>query len=154
MAEKMMKEADLGYRRPSQLLASMLEYCPTGEENTALFRAAYLMRLPPSIRGHLDGLELKDLKDLAATADRHWSNQSGQPSSVYAVMGKEEDKQEEVVAAISGQKKQFKRGEEKKKWSQLVKFTLCKQHQQFGASCRKCGDPANCEFERMSAAGN
>lgn len=156
MAEKLMKEAELGDRRPSQLLASMLEFCPTGEENTALFRAAFLMRLPASIRGHLDGLELKDLKDLAATADRHWSNQAGQPNSVYAVTA-DQDEPEETVAAISGQKKKkpFKRtgGETGNKWSQLVKVTMCARHQRFGADCRKCGDPANCEYERM-AAGN
>ena len=71
MAKKLMKAADLGDRWPSQLLVSLLEFCPPGEENTALFRASFLMRLPANIRDHLDGLEYRDLKDMAAKADRH-----------------------------------------------------------------------------------
>ncbi len=85
MADRLMKMPDLGDRRPSQMLAAMLEYCPPGEETTAFFRAAYLSRLPAEIRGHLDGLEAGDLKDLAARADRQWANGKGAIAPVAAV---------------------------------------------------------------------
>ena len=74
MADRLMKMPELGDRRPSQMLAAMLEFCPPGEEGTAFFRAAYLSRLPADIRGHLDGLETGDLKELAPRADRQWAN--------------------------------------------------------------------------------
>ena len=54
------------------MLASLLEYCPPGEEKTAFFRAAFTMRLPPTIQAHLTGTELTDLKELAQLADRLW----------------------------------------------------------------------------------
>ena len=151
MAERMMKEADLGDRRPSQLLASLLEFCPRGEENSSLFRAAFLMRLPAAIRGHLDGLEKRDLKDLAAAADRHWNNQmTSQREGVFATV---EEESEEVVAAVGGQKKIFRQGKEKPadKWAALSTFTFCERHKRFGKECRKCGDPAHCQFEKMQA---
>ena len=61
-----------GNQRPSEVLASLLEYCPPGEEGTAFFRAAFTMRLPP-------GMELTDLKELAQLADRLWQCNPSQP---------------------------------------------------------------------------
>ena len=40
---------------PSEVLASLLEYCPPGKEGTAFFRAAFTMRLPATIQAHLTG---------------------------------------------------------------------------------------------------
>ena len=39
----------------NQVLASLLEYCQPGEEKTAFFRAAFTMRLLPTIQAHLTG---------------------------------------------------------------------------------------------------
>ena len=39
-------------QRPSESLASLLEFCPPGEEGTAFFRAAFTMRLPVAIQAH------------------------------------------------------------------------------------------------------
>jgi len=166
MAEKLMKEASLGDRRPSQMLASLLEFCPPGEENTALFRASFLMRLPSDIRGHLDGREDGDLKELAAKADRHWCNKPGAAAAVAAAVSamEEEDSGPEVVAAVGGS--QYKRRKQKKggqsghsaagggekpkqDWSGLVKINICKRHQQFGTRCYNCADPAGCQFEKL-----
>ena len=41
--------------RPSEVRASLLEYCPPGEERKAFFRAAFTMRLPATIQAHLTG---------------------------------------------------------------------------------------------------
>ena len=46
MAEKILEMLELGDRRPSQLLAAMMEFCPDGETNSAFFRASFLRRLP------------------------------------------------------------------------------------------------------------
>ncbi len=68
MAMKLMAAPDMGDRGPSHLLAALMEFCPPGEENTAFYRAAFILRLPPDIRAHLNSLESSDLKELAAKA--------------------------------------------------------------------------------------
>ena len=176
MAEKLMKAADLGDRRPSQLLASLLEFCPPGEENTAFFRASFLMRLPSDIRGHLDGREDGDLKELAAKADRHWCNKVPLSTAVVAAVSadSDEDGGAEVVAAVGGGNKKRQKNKQQKKgsggsggsgsnggggqkqkqqqdWSGLVKISICKRHQMFGVRSYCCEDPANCQFEKMQA---
>ena len=55
MAMKLMAAPDMGNRRPSHMLVSLMEFCPPGEENTAFFGAAFILRLPPDIRAHLTG---------------------------------------------------------------------------------------------------
>ena len=44
-----------------------------------------MSRLPADIRGHLDGLETVDLKELAARADRQWANGHGAIALVAVV---------------------------------------------------------------------
>jgi len=163
MAEKLMKEPNLGDRRPSQMLASMLEYCPPGEENTAFFRASFLMRLPSDIRGHLDGREDGDLKELAAKADRHWCNRPAAVAAVAASVPAEEEESvsSDIIAAVGGQDKQkrqwkkngggggWKQQKPKQDWSGLVKVNICKRHQQFGNRCYNCADPAGCQFDKV-----
>ena len=53
-------------QRPSEVLASLLEFCPPGEEGTAFFRAAFTMRLLVAIQAHLAvaSTELTHLKEL------------------------------------------------------------------------------------------
>ena len=69
-ATKSLQVVASGNQCPSEVLASLLEYCPPGEEATAFFRVAFTMRLPPTIQAHLTGTELTDLKELAQLADR------------------------------------------------------------------------------------
>ena len=73
-----------GNQRPSEVLASLLEYCPPGEEGTAFFRAAFTMRLLPTIQAHLTGTELNDLKELAQLAVRSWQCNLSQPVAAVA----------------------------------------------------------------------
>ena len=105
-AKKVSEHPALGDRRPSQLLAALLEYCPEGEENTALFRAAFVHRLPTEIQVLLDGIETGDLKQLAMKADQLWLTRGSGP--VHAVAAVSDSNQqltgeEECVAAVKGQ---------------------------------------------------
>ena len=59
-------------QQPSEVLATLLEFCPAGEERTTFFRAEFTMRLPVTIQAHLTGTELTDIKELAQLADRLW----------------------------------------------------------------------------------
>ena len=71
-------------QRPSEFLASLLEYCPPGEEGTAFFRAAFTVRLPATFQVHLAGTKLTDLKELAQLADCLWQCNTPQPvAAIY-----------------------------------------------------------------------
>jgi hypothetical protein len=72
-AIKLMELPGLGDRRPSQLLADLLQACPPGEQQTAFFRGAFVKRLPAELQAHLSGCESVDLKELAQRADQLWT---------------------------------------------------------------------------------
>ena len=91
-------------QRPSDVLASLLEFCPPGEQGTALFRGAFTMRLPVAIQAHLAGTELTDIKELAQMADRLWQSHGPQPVAAVEEVQSEED-DEDVVAALQGKKR-------------------------------------------------
>ncbi len=59
----------LGSRKPSEMMAAMLETCPRGEEKTNLFACIFLQRLPREIRVLLARVDHKDPKELAKQAD-------------------------------------------------------------------------------------
>jgi hypothetical protein len=65
----------LGARRPSQLMAAMLEMCPAGDEKSKIFPALFLQRLPPQLRVLLTKQDPTDLVALAEHADELWSHQ-------------------------------------------------------------------------------
>ena len=69
MDEKILDMPELGDKRPSQLLAAMMEICLEGEVASAFFRASFLRCLPKEIRVFLTDEVRGDLKDLAVRAD-------------------------------------------------------------------------------------
>jgi hypothetical protein len=69
--ECMMRLPPLGDRKPSVLLAEMLEFCPAGESSTAVFAFLFLQRLPCEIRVLLsDTHDPADMRAIADKADR------------------------------------------------------------------------------------
>ena len=60
-AAKVMAMPELGDRRPSAMLAAMLEFCPPGEDSSAFFRACFLNRLPMEIQVLVKEAEGADL---------------------------------------------------------------------------------------------
>ena len=125
-------------QQPSDVLASLLEYCLPQEESTAFSRAAFTMRLPVVIQAHLTGAELIDLKDLAQLAERLW--QCHGPQTVAAVAGEEyksEDDSSDVLAAIPARKRpQQKHGGQQGQQGASGKSSkgkyLCYKHTKFG----------------------
>ncbi len=166
MAEKVMKMPDLGDRRPSQLLAAMLEFCPPGQQTSPFFRAAFLTRLPASIRSHLDEMEAGDLKALAARADRQWLNCGGAAALVAATkadaewLDSESADELKTLAAVKAsnnsknwrQKKQAAGADKKKEtggrgkeeWAAMT--MVCARHAKFGERAFSCGNPKQCKF--------
>ncbi len=68
-AEKLVAMPALGARRPSQLMAAMLEVCRAGDERSKIFPALFLQRLPAQLRVLLTKDDLIDLVGLAEHAD-------------------------------------------------------------------------------------
>jgi hypothetical protein len=82
--EILYKSEHLGGCKPSQMLANMLAYCPTGMEQTIMFQFMFLQRLPVTLRTLLGEQEPGDIKSLAARADRLWATHRPQGHDLVA----------------------------------------------------------------------
>jgi|APCry1669189000_1035189.scaffolds.fasta_scaffold93070_1 hypothetical protein len=71
--EQLLAMDALGSRRPSELLAHMLELCPAGEEKSKFFAFIYLHRLPQELRIMLGDDDHQEVQQLAMKADRLWA---------------------------------------------------------------------------------
>jgi hypothetical protein len=111
-AVKLMAAPDLGDRRPSQLLADLLQLCPPGEQSTAFFRGSFLKRLPSELQVHLAGTATMDLKELAQRADQLWVSHR-RPAYVAAL--ESEPAVEDAAAAIATVSKSAAAKQKKKK---------------------------------------
>ncbi len=82
--DMLVKMEPMGNRKPSQLLAAMMEFCPTGMERTLPFYYYFTQRLPAALRTQLGEVEHGDPRALAARADRLWTMHSPGSSAVAA----------------------------------------------------------------------
>ncbi len=98
-AERLFQMPALGGRKPSELIAAMLETCPRGKEKTNLFVCIFLQRLPWEIRVLLAKADHKDLKTLGMQADELWALHDNNGGGVAAV---QENPEADFLAAISG----------------------------------------------------
>lgn len=99
----------LGGRKPSELLADMLELCPAGQHNSVFFVGLFLQRLPREMRVLLSHDDHSDLRLLAAKADRLLAYSGRQSHDVVAAVPGE-DRQEDMVAALRPRHQQQGRG--------------------------------------------
>jgi hypothetical protein len=143
-AAKLMDQPDLGSRRPSQMLADLLQDCPPGEQGTAFFRAAFLKRLPADIQVHLAQVDSMDLKELAQRADQLFLTHRRPLAAVQpaAAVDEESAVSDSVLAAVAGKQAA---GQQKRKPKKLV--TYCWVHHRFGKTARRCDNPAECQWE-------
>ena len=93
--EQLIAMEPLGSRKPTQLLAAMLELCPREEHGSKLFAALFLQRLPSELRVLLTHEDQSDLRQLAARADQFQAYQRRQAHELVAVA------EEDAVAAVS-----------------------------------------------------
>jgi hypothetical protein len=102
--EKLHQLDNLGARKPSELLAQMLELCPRGQEANEFFLFLFLQRLPKELRIMLGDDPGHDARALAAKADKLWAYHSHQqPNAVAAVAAAGSDEEEESqIAAVRG----------------------------------------------------
>ncbi|MBM3938995.1 MAG: hypothetical protein FJ333_10155 [Sphingomonadales bacterium] len=150
---KILSVAELGDRRPSQLMETMLALLPDGEADGLLFKGVFLSRLPVEIRDNV-AVQWKamDSRALAAFADTLWLTRKSQLISVPTPVSAVDDDGDlvEAVAALNVQrpadkKQKFfkKKGGEKKE--NKARFH-CYKHHTYGKRARGCSDPANCTW--------
>ena len=171
MAEKILDMPELGDRRPSQLLAAMMEFCPEGEVNSAFFRASFLRRLPKEIRVLLTDEVRGDLKDLAVRADELFQHHRSSP--IAALDDTVDTELAEAVAALAvragkgkfggGKKKQDgdsshsgsggggksgggKSGGGKSGSGGGRSYFVCDRHWQYGSKAYRCDAPQKCQW--------
>jgi len=96
--EQLVAMEALGARKPSQLLADMLELCPREEHGSKLFAALFLQRLPREIRVLLAHDDHTELRQLAVKADQLIAFHKQQPHEVAAIS----DSGCDTVAAVKG----------------------------------------------------
>jgi hypothetical protein len=152
-AEMLFDMPALGNRKPSQLMASMLEVCPRGAEKCILFLCLFLRRLPRELRVLLARADHSDLKGLAEQADElralHAENDS-------VALVQHLHLEDEPVAAIRGggpqaqapkggpwKKKNKKQGIEESHQSKEARQAagVCLPHWRYGAAARFCNSP-------------
>jgi hypothetical protein len=99
--EKLFQMEPLGGRKPSDLMNQMLEICPRGEERNKFFLFLFLQRLPKELRVMLTEEDLKEPRDLASKADRHWAMLAHQTHGVLANLTTEDDTDTSGVIAAA-----------------------------------------------------
>ncbi len=100
--ERMMKLPPLGYRKPSVMLAEMLEYCPEGESTTAVFAYLFLQRLPREIRVLLSEDDPADMRAIADKADRLIAMHVLQGHDACSAVSAADEPEQDLVAATGG----------------------------------------------------
>ena len=163
LAHRIMYAPELGGRRPSELMETMLAALPPGEQAGILFKAHFLARLPADFRD-LVAINVVnfDPLQLAALADQLWMARNARPAAVAAAVQPDDElgELEESVAAINVNKKsnrERKRGGKKKQnaggqhektaaGGQQAKRFLCRLHLIHGDKAYSCADTKFCQW--------
>jgi hypothetical protein len=158
--ERMMRLPPLGDRKPSVMLAEMLEYCPAGESTTAVFAFLYLQRLPREIRVLLSEDDPANMRAIAEKADRLIAMHVPQSHDTCAAVAAEDSFDEAgVVAALQGAWSRKDKGpkwpqqshtqpKELGRWINLTRkgqdqgrsfrTSMCYYHAKFGEQAKHC----------------
>ena len=104
---KLFATPPMGDRTPSQLLATMIELAPPGQEDSLFLKYMFLERLPDEIRMLLGNEIGEDIRDLAEIADGHAISYGRRHHPIASVSTVDEP---EDVNAVHGGKQQRGRG--------------------------------------------
>jgi hypothetical protein len=106
--ERMMRLPPLGDRKPSVMLAEMLEYCLAGESATVVFAYLFLQRLPREIRVLLSEDDPADMRAIADKADRLIGMHAHVHDTCATVSAVDEQQDLDLVAATGGARRKKK----------------------------------------------
>jgi len=159
---QLLKMGPLGGRRPSELLAAMLELCPRGEERNIFFTHLFLERLPAELRIMLGENDREDVRALADKADQLWALHGGRVHQIAAVEASELGSSTVAAVAAKGKGKGGQKSQDKahappagpagapppaaaprNSPSDLAQLQsgLCFYHWRFGEKATKCKTP-------------
>ena len=151
LAQKIIFGGELGDRRPSQLMETMLALLPPGEPDGIIFKALFINRLPADIRNHVVAAGLNTTsREMAAMADNLWfaanlSKGGNKRTQAVAAVQQDDEDLEEAVAALSVQPKRTQPRRKAAKGGK-GKGTVCFSHKKYGADCWKCAEPTTCTW--------
>jgi hypothetical protein len=136
--ELLSKVEPLGARKPSELLATMIELGPRQQLDSPFFFYFFLQRLPHEIRVLLSEEDPKDIRAIAEKADRLVALHVPQHHDAVAAVADLSD-----VAAVKNNK--FKKQQKKKKQGGKKSSppVMCWYHATFGKKAHQCTAPCN-----------
>jgi hypothetical protein len=145
--ELMSKLEPLGARKPSDLLAAMMELCPPAHTNSPFFLFFFLQRLPREIRVLLSEEDPADIRKIAEKADRLVIHYTPQQHDTVAALPLSSDDEDGDVAAVRKQGKKPPAAKKKQKAVKLQKnaaqSTMCWYHARFGEKAHACISPCS-----------
>jgi hypothetical protein len=144
----------------------MLEICPRGEEKNKFFLFLFLQRLPRELRVMLPEEDIKEPRDLAPKADRHWAMLNHQTLGLVAAITAADSEEPLIVVVQHAGRGRGRgrgsggrglgRGGYKQQQQQdtpphptapgtLARFStgLCHFHWSFGNKAKKCETPCS-----------
>jgi hypothetical protein len=146
--ELLSKVEPLGNRKPSDLLAAMIELCPRQHLDSPFFLYFFLQRLPREIRVLLAEEDPKDVRRIAEKADRLVALHVPQHHDAVAAVPLSSDEEADVAAVKprrgkKGGKKRGKGGKSGKFAHEDARSTLCWYHATFGEKANTCTAPCS-----------
>lgn len=150
-AHAVVHHADLGDRRPSQLMDSMLAAMPDGEQPGILFQYLFLERLPADMQNHLTTLKFESPRAMAEHADILWDSRNSRQSvaSVSAVRPVSPARNNN-----NSRDRDRRRRSPSRNRRQPHPDGLCFFHGRFGDKAHKCEPPCTWAGNAMATGGN
>ena len=145
--EKITTGEPLGARKPSEMLAAMMEFCPRGEEKSVFMSYFFLQRLPTEIRVLLAEDDHTDLRTLATRADKLMAHNTVGSGMMAAVKPEQPHRRGGRGRGKSGFKQDVHRPAASMTPGAVAQTAvgLCWYHWKFGEKAQKC-DPT-CTWE-------
>jgi hypothetical protein len=137
----------LGGRKPSELLAAMLELCPRDQHSSPFFFYFFLQRLPREIRVLLSEESPADIRKVAEKADRLMVLHCPQHHDTVAALPCSSEDEADVAAVKQRAGKKGGGGKKKNKFSKpaadAARSSLCWYHARFGEKAHSCISPCS-----------
>jgi hypothetical protein len=138
----------LGGRKPSELLAAMLELCPQNQHTSPFFFYFFLQRLPREIRVLLSEESPADIRKVAEKADRLMVLHCPQHHDAVAAIPASSEDEADVAAVKQRSGKKFNGGKKRSKsgkaaTADAARSSLCWYHARFGEKAHSCISPCS-----------
>lgn len=137
-AKRLANPPELGDKKPSQLMSSMLDLAEGGVEKTPLFKWLFIQRMPQEIHPLLESHNEENMREFAKFADR--LHEMARPTISAVQVPSENFDSVELNATSFGQNTTGNRRR------------LCYAHYRYGENARQCKAP--CGWISNRRAGN